>query len=97
MALFLDTQSGISRADPISLPAPERPYVEAADSPHFAERIAFSPDLGIAPVDHEVRDVCAMALSILEQPGVDIVEDCPDLADAEDIFQTLRAAQFAAN
>ena len=96
-ALFLDTQaSGAQPVDPISLPRPERPFVEAADAPRAPGRVAYSPDLGIAPVDAEVREVCGRAVALFEAMGAGVAEDAPDLSDAEPIFQTLRAAQFAA-
>lgn len=95
-ALFLDTQAGPSPVDPLSLPRPERPFVDAVDRPVPPRRIAFSPDLGIAPVDAEVRGICARAVRLFEAAGASIAEDSPDLTGAEDIFQTLRAAQFAA-
>ncbi len=96
-ALFLDTQAaGTTPVDPLSLPRPERPFVEAVDSPSAPRRVGYSPDLGIAPVDAEVRAVCARAVRLFEACGAAVVEDAPDLSDAEEIFQTLRAAQFAA-
>ena len=97
VALFLDTQaSGVQAVDPISLPRPERPFIEAVDAPTAPRRIAYSPDLGIAPVDAEVRETCARAVRLFEGIGASVDEDAPDLHDAEPIFQALRAAQFAA-
>lgn len=97
VALFLDTQaSGVQAVDPISLPRPERPFIEAVDAPTAPRRIAYSPDLGIAPVDAEVREICARAVRLFEGIGASVDEDAPDLHDAEPIFQALRAAQFAA-
>ncbi len=96
-ALFLDTQaSGMTLDDPISLPRPERPFVDAVDSPTAPRRVAYSPDLGIAPVDAEVREICGRAVRLFEGCGAVVVEGAPDLSGAEDVFQTLRAAQFAA-
>ncbi len=98
VALFLDTQaSGTTPVDPISLPRPERPFVEAVDSPSPPRRVAYSPDLGIAPVDAEVRELCGRAVRLFEACGAAVGEGAPELSDAEDIFQTLRAAQFAAS
>lgn len=96
-ALFLDTQaSGVHPADPISLPRPERPFTEAADARRAPGRVAYSPDLGIAPVDPEVQEICARAVRLFEGMGAEVEEGAPDLSDAESIFLTLRAAQFAA-
>ena len=97
VALFLDTQAcGFTPVDPLSLPRPERPFVEAVDAPRAPQRVAYSPDLGIAPVDAEVREICGRAVRLFEGLGASVDEDAPDLHDAEAIFQALRAAQFAA-
>jgi amidase len=97
VALFLDTQAGQHPIDPISLPVPPRAYVESVDEPIAPRRVAFTPDLGIAPVDPEVREVCARAVRLFEGMGVEVEEATIDLHDAEAIFQTLRAAQYAAS
>ena len=97
VALFLDTQAGQNPVDPLSLPTPFESYVEAARKAQAPKRIAYSPDLGIAPVDAEVRDICARAMRLFEDGPSTVVEDHPDLLDAEEIFQALRAAQFAAS
>ena len=94
VALFLDTQAGQHQNDPISLPAPTLPYISAVDQACPPRRIAFSPDLGVASIDSEVSELCAQAMSIFEGMGATVVEDTIDLHDAEDTFQTLRAAQF---
>lgn len=97
LALFLDTQAGQAALDPLSIPAPERPFIDAVNSPMVPTRIAFTSDLGIAPVDPEIRAICAAAVRHFEAIGVGIDEATIDLQDAEGIFQTLRAAQYAAS
>ena len=97
LALFLDTQAGQSALDPLSLPAPARPFIDAVDNPTAPTRVAFTPDLGIAPVDPEVRAICAAAVRQFEAMGAGIDEATIDLHDAEDIFQTMRAVQYAAS
>jgi amidase len=94
VALFLDAQAGRHPGDPISFPAPELPYVSAVDKAMPPRRVAFSPDLGVASVDSEVREVCAKAARLFESMGATVEEDTIDLHDAEETFQTLRAAQF---
>ena len=97
VALFLDTQAGQHPVDPLSMPAPERPYVDAVDNPTLPKRVAFKHDLGIATVDPEVREICAKAVRAFEGLGATVDEDTIDLHDAEEIFQTLRAAQYVAS
>ena len=96
VALMLDAEAGHHPGDPLSYPSPATPYVDAVDNPVSPDRIAYTPDLGIAPVAGEVKDSCAKAANLLE--GIaDLEEDTIDLHDARETFQTLRAAQFAAN
>lgn len=96
LALFLDTQAGQAALDPISIPAPTRPFVDAVDSPVAPKRVAYTSDLGIAPVDPEVRSICEGAVKRFEEFGAAVEGATIDLHDAEEIFQTLRAAQYAA-
>ena len=95
VALMLDTQAGAHAADPLSIPAPETSFVECVDSPTPPRRVAYSPDLGLAPVDSEVAAVCERAMSHFRDMGSDVELAAPDLGDAEWVFQTLRGAQFA--
>ena len=97
VALFLDNQSGQHWGDPISMPTPEIPFQEAVKNPRTPGRVAFSPDLGIAPVDAEVAEICARAASQFEKLGATVEEATIDVHNAEETFQTLRAAQFAAS
>ena len=97
VALFLDNQAGRHLGDPISMPAPERPFQQAMDNPQVPARVAFSSDLGIAPVDAEVVEICTRAASLFEDLGSKVEEATIDLHNADETFQTLRAAQFAAS
>ncbi len=96
VALMLDAQAGRHPGDPLSLPAPTQAYVTAVDNPTAPQRVAFSPDLGIAPVNPEVKELCAKGAALFQDMGATVEEACIDLGDAEEIFQTLRAALYAA-
>ena len=97
-ALMLDAQVGTHPADPISLAAPERPFMDAVESPEAPRRIAYSPDLGgIVPVANEVAEVCAAAAARFSELGADVEEACPDLSDARAIFHVLRAYQLVSD
>lgn len=96
VALMLDAEAGHHLGDPLSYPAPLTPYIDAVDNPKLPPRIAYTPDLGIAPVATEVKALCAKAVDLM-RGMTKIEEDSIDLHDARDTFQTLRAAQFAAN
>jgi len=93
-ALMLDAQIGYHPGDPISLPRPGGPYLEAVKHPVKPERIGYSLDLGITPVDGEVREIFLKAVKSWENMGVSVEEACPDFSRAEEIFQTLRALMF---
>ena len=97
LALMLDAQCGAHTDDPLSLPRPETPFLEAALEPRAPRRVAYSRDLGVVPVAAEVAEICAAAARSFADLGATVEEACPDLTDAEAIFQTLRAAYFAAD
>lgn len=59
-------------------------------------RVAYSPDLGVGPVDGEVASITASAAARLAEEGVEIAEDIPDFSAARDTFQTLRGIYMAA-
>ncbi|MBO6782896.1 MAG: amidase, partial [Alphaproteobacteria bacterium] len=81
---------------PKSLPAPAVPFLSSARAPSVPERIGFTRNLGIGPVDPEVADICAAATLRFKEAGTVVTEDCPDFSGSMDMFQTLRAALFAA-
>ena len=95
-ALFLDALAGSHPLDPLSLPAPPTPFLESLGSGDGPRRVAYSPNLGRFPVTREVAEICAAAADRLADMGVELEQAAPDLSDAEEIFQTLRAAFFAA-
>jgi amidase len=96
-ALMLDAMAGPHPEDPLALPARDEPFVSAALSPELPARIAWSDDLGITPLEPEVRAVCRAAVERLAAAGVEIVEAHPDLSTAPETFQALRAAGFVAD
>ncbi|KZD12037.1 amidase, partial [Oceanibaculum pacificum] len=98
VALFLDAMVGRHPRDPISLEAPATSYRAAVANPGKLARVAFSADLGgITPVDPEVRATVAKAARLFETVGAIVEEAAPDLREASETFQILRAAQFAAS
>lgn len=95
LALFLDAMSGEHPADPLSLPRLPVSFLSAARSGKKPKRVAYSPDLGITPVDPEVAAITRRAASRFAEAGV-IVEDAhPDLREAHECFHVLRAFDFA--
>jgi amidase len=95
VALMLDAMAGEHPGDLLSLPAPESSFLDAARSGWRPAKVAYSPDLGITPVDPEVRAVTRAAADRLADAGVAVVEAQPDLTEAHECFQVLRALGFA--
>ncbi len=57
LALLFDAMLGAWPLDPLSLPAPTVPFLDAARSGWKPRKVAYSADLGITPVDPEVARV----------------------------------------
>ncbi len=91
--LMLDAMVGADPRDPLSLEAPSARFRDAAETPIMPTRLAWSADLGVAPVDPEICDICEAAVGHFA--GADVTDDCPDFTGVRDAFQTLRAASFA--
>jgi len=97
VALFLDAMAVSDPRIPISLEAPSRPFLDAAKEALPPKRVAFSPDLGITPVDPVVADQCRDAAEQLANAGIEVIEAHPDFTGAHEAFQVLRAHGFASS
>jgi amidase len=95
LALFLDAMSGEHPADPLSLPQLPTSFLSAARSGSRPKRIAYSPDLGITPVDPEVVALTRKAAERFAEAGAIVEEAHPDLREAHECFHVLRAFDFA--
>ena len=95
LALLLDAMSGEHPADPLSLPVLPTSFLSAARSGSKPKRIAYSPDLGITPVDPEVAAITRKAAQRFAEAGAIVEEAHPDLREAHECFHVLRAFDFA--
>ena len=95
LALLLDAMCGEHPADPLSLPALPASFLSAARSGKTPRRIAYSPDLGITPVDPEVATITRKAAQRFAEAGAIVEEAHPDLREAHECFHVLRAFDFA--
>ncbi len=95
VARLLAVMAGPDAADPLS--RAEDPSIFAADlgAEQRGRRIAFSEDLGFLPVAEPVRAVFRNARTHFEAMGCQLEEAAPDLQDAPEVFQVLRAHTFA--
>src|SRR3954451_4406721 len=95
LALLLDAMSGEHPADPLSLPVLPTSFLSAARSGKKPKRVAYSPDLGITPVDPEVAAITRKAAARFAELGAIVEEAHPDLREAHECFHVLRAFDFA--
>lgn len=95
LALLFDAMVGHEPGDPLSMPREDVGYLAATRAGWKPRKVAVSRDLGISPVDPEVAEKVLAAARALEKEGVIVEEAHPDLAEAMDCFQTLRAISYA--
>ncbi|MBN8981378.1 MAG: amidase [Rhizobiales bacterium] len=95
LALLLDAMSGEHPGDPLSLPRLPTSFLTAARSGTKPKRVAYSPDLGISPVDPEVADITRKAAQRLTEAGVIVEEAHPDLRETAECAHALRAFDYA--
>ena len=98
VALGLSVLAGPDARVPISLAEEGSGF--AAPLPHELPglRVAWAPDLGgRIPVDAAVRDVLGPLPAVFEHLGSEVVEACPDLDQADEVFEVLRAWLFVAS
>jgi Asp-tRNA(Asn)/Glu-tRNA(Gln) amidotransferase A subunit family amidase len=98
-ALSLAAMAGPHRDDPHSVPATDD-YLAAVDGPIDDLRIAYSPDLGIYPLEPAVRETLDDAVGALERAGATVDEVDPELghdrAEILDAFYTMATVRWQA-
>jgi amidase len=94
-AWLLAVMAGRDPRDPLSLDEPGAAFAAPLDRSFRGVRVAWSERLGRYPVEPEVTAVCNSAWPILAELGCDVIDAEPDLAGADEIFQTLRAAGYS--
>ncbi len=95
-AFMLSVIAGPDARVPISLMEPGSSFHVPLARDFKGVRVAWSPTLGRYEVDAQVREVLERALPEFAKLGITVEEATPDLADADEIFQVLRAWMFAA-
>src|SRR5580658_8836198 len=89
--------AGMCGRDPgLPLARPDRPadFLDLRPASLRGVRVAWTFDLGDLPVQPEVRSVLGLIRERLEQAGCDVADAAPDLSDADEVFQVLRAALY---
>jgi amidase len=93
-ALMLCAIAGWDARSPIAIAEPGAPFARPLARDFKDVRIAWSADLGGLPVDARVSAVLEAHKATFASIGCLLEDASPDLADANEIFQTLRAWQF---
>ena len=94
-ALLLSVMAGPDPRVPLSIEQPGSRFRAPLERDFAGTRVAWSPTLGGYPVEPAVLDVCGAAAARFGELGCAVEETDPDLRDADEIFQTLRAFSFA--
>jgi len=69
---------------------------DADGRPLAGVRVGVSTDFGLGvPVEQEILDVLAAQTRVLEELGAVVEPACPDLGDADEVFDTTRAFDMA--
>jgi amidase len=97
VALLMSVMTGPDPRDPSLLPTDSAVFRGRLERDFRGTRVAWSPDLGVLPLDRRVRAVLDAQRKTFESLGLIVEEAAPDLADAESVFMTIRAFRSAAN
>jgi amidase len=95
VALLLSVMAGPDRRSPIAISEPGEKFRAPLDRDFRGVRVAWSRDLGGLPVDPQVTAVLEAQRPTFERLGCEVDDGQPDLSDARECFQVLRAWEFS--
>ncbi|MHC4816126.1 MAG: amidase [Planctomycetota bacterium] len=95
VALLLSVMAGADPRDPLSRQEDPSVFAGSLAWEEAQPRIGWSEDLGFLPVASAVRDVFGQASTGFRSLGCELLDSVPDLRDAPQVFQILRAHDFA--
>jgi amidase len=93
-ALMLSAIAGPDPRSPIALEAPGSVFAAPLDRDFRGVRVAWSRDLGGLPFEPEVLETLDAAVGVLADLGCVVEPATPDLHDADEVFEVLRAWHF---
>ena len=96
VAFLLSVMAGADARDPACYPSDSASGARPRERTIHGVRVAWCLDLGGLPLDSRVRAVLALQRDTFERLGCIVDDACPDLADADWIFLTIRAFRTAA-
>ncbi len=91
LALAMAAMSGPDDRSPISLEAPGEIFLNPLARSFKGCKVAFSANLGGLPVEPEVARVVESSRAVFKEMGCEVVNDEPDIAEADEIFMLWRA------
>ena len=94
-ALVLDVLAGPDARDRFSLPDTGVDYASSITGPLGDLRVAWSPDLGYAAVEPEVRELTAAAAAVFESLGCQVIEVVPGWEDPYPFLDVIWSAANA--
>jgi aspartyl-tRNA(Asn)/glutamyl-tRNA(Gln) amidotransferase subunit A len=86
-ALMLNVIAGADDRDRFSLPTSHPDYLKAVEGDICGLRVAWSPDLGFAIVDPQVKRIAAEAVKVFSELGCQVEETNPDFDNPGELFQ----------
>ncbi|MEP7200830.1 MAG: amidase, partial [Chloroflexota bacterium] len=95
VALMLSVVAGPDARSPISIAESGEKFLQPLEHDFTGVRIAWSRDLGGLPVDPRVTNALEAQRNVFASLGCVIEDGEPDFTDADDIFKTWRAWNFA--
>ena len=95
VAMMLDAMVGHDSNDPLSYETTVDSFLEAARIDHVTKSIAVSEDLGIVPVEDNIRFGFRNAMAKLSKFEWNISDDIPSFDDVLDGFKILRGLLMA--
>ncbi len=95
VALLLSVMAGPDRRSPIAITEPGEKFRAPLDCDFRGVPVAWSRDLGGLPIDPRVTAVLEAQRATFESLGCIVDDGQPDLSDARECFQVLRAWQFS--
>jgi amidase len=96
-ALMLSAIAGQDDRSPISFPVETEKFLSAVKRPEIKGlKVAWSPDLKVSPVDHEVQRLVAAAAGAFTELGCKVEQAEPDFSGVQQVIHITRAARMVA-
>ncbi|MBI2915219.1 MAG: amidase [Firmicutes bacterium] len=93
-ALMLGVMAGYDRRDPTSLRETPPDFLAGMPKGPGELRIAWSPDLGYATIDPEVREIAGRAAKVFDSLGFGVADQSPDAGFPSAAFNTIIQADL---